>query len=212
MGIVRWKRALALVTMAEIFGSLPVLAVPLRVEAAPESVGGCESVAANVVRWRPSDGAPASFVAESFLAKGYENALVLLGADASGFWTAETTVPSDACDDCDILHLVHTSFGGERKSYVVAEKQKLVALDAAARLARVKRGLFALAAGPWHVSELSQDYRLSFPDNDEGLLRRYTGWFAEVRVGGKPGLRFGVESKSFMCWCSDAWRGYALRR
>jgi hypothetical protein len=211
MGTVRAKRALALVTMVGIFGSLPVSAVPLRVEAVPESVGGCESMSADVVRWRPGDGPAASFVAERFVAQEYGNVLVLLGGDTSGFWTAETNVPSDACDDCDVLRLVHTSFAGERKSYVVAEKQKLVELDGPARIAHVKKSLFALAAGPWHGSALSQDYHLSFPQNDEGLLRRYTGWFAEVRVAGKPGLRFGVESKSFMCWCSNSWRGYALR-
>ena len=71
--------------------------------------------------------------------------------------------------------------------------------------------LFALAAGPWHVDELSQGYRLSLPQNDDGLLRRYTGWFAEVRIAGKPGLRFGIVSKSFMCWCDDSWHAYALR-
>src|SRR5262245_58474701 len=135
MGIIDAKRALALASTMWIFGASPVSAVPLRVEAESPSFGGCESVAADVVRWRPSDGAPASFIAERFVAEEYGNVLILLGRDASGFWTAEVNSGSDACDDCGVLRLVHTSFAGERKSYVVADKQKLGELDAGARLA-----------------------------------------------------------------------------
>jgi hypothetical protein len=73
MGLVRVTRALRLVTLVGIFGSSPVSAVPFRVEAPSTSVGGCESVAADVVRWRPSDGPLVAFLAERFLTQEYGN-------------------------------------------------------------------------------------------------------------------------------------------
>ena len=194
--------------------SVPAAATPLWVDGEPTDFGGCNLVRAEVTRWSPSDGPPVAFIAERFLQNAGGNALILLGADAQGFWSAEMRSESDACDECDVLHLVHTSFAGKRQSYLVTEAMKLAELELSpdARRARVKQALFRLAAGPWQVSKLSQQYRLTLPRHDgEGRLARYTGWFAEARVARQPGLRFGVHERNVMCWCMPSWRGYALR-
>ena len=190
----------------------PAGAAPLWVDGEPESLGGCNLVRAQVERWSPAQGPPAAFLAQRFLDNGGESTLVVLGLDPAGVWTAELGAPSDACDDCDQLALVHTSFAGKRKRHLVADATHLSELEPEARRARVKQALFRLAAGPWRVSELSQRYRLTLPRHDaEGRLERYTGWFAEVAAPDRPALRFGVRSESQMCWCFPSWRGYALR-
>ena len=197
-----------------ILRSPPAAAMSLWVDGEPTSLGGCNLVSADVVRWTPSKGPPAAFIADRFLENRGRNSLIVLGVDATGVWTAEMHTITDACDDCDVLHLVHTSFGGKRNSYLVAESMKLAELEPAPerRLARVKQALFRLAAGPWNVQALSQQYRFSLPKHDtKGRLERYTGWFADVRVDRNPGLRFGVRSVSQMCWCSPSWRGYVLK-
>jgi hypothetical protein len=205
----RWRAAFFLLAVAT--ASPTATATALRVEGEPTSVGGCNLVRGDVVRWNRGGGPPAAFIAERFVA-GSGNELIALGADAAGFWTAETAVPSDGCDDCRVLKLVHTTFAGKRKSYVVADAATLGELEANERRARVKGSLFKLAAGPWNVRELSQRYRLRLVKHDgEGRIHRYTGWFADVRVPGQPGLRYGIRSESFMCWCSDAWLAYPLR-
>lgn len=192
-------------------GSVTASATPLWVDAEPESVAGCSSVSADVIRWKPSDGAPAAFIADRFL-DGEGNRLVILGADAGGIWTAETR-SDDACgDECATLDLVHTSYSGARKTQRVADAQALRELSVEERTARIKQKLFGLASSPWKAPEWTQAYTLSFPRySPEGQIERYTGWFAEVKVAGKPGMRFGVVSRSFMCWCSDQWNGYPLR-
>jgi hypothetical protein len=187
-------------------------AIPLWVDGEPTSLGGCNLVSADVMRWMPSKGPPAAFIADRFLENRGRSSLIVLGVDATGVWTAEMHTITDACDDCDVLHLVHTSFRGKRNSHLVAESVELAELEPEQRRARVKQALFRLAAGPWNVPALSQQYRLSLPKHDaEGRLERYTGWFADVRVDRNPGLRFGVRSVSQMCWCSPSWRGYVLK-
>jgi hypothetical protein len=187
-------------------------AMSLWVDGEPTSLGGCNLVSAEVMRWTPSKGPPAAFIADRFLENRGRSSLIVLGVNATGVWTAEMHTITDACDDCDVLHLVHTSFGGKRNSYLVAESMELAELAPEQRLTRVKQALFRLAAGPWNVPALSQQYRLSLPKHDaEGRLEHYTGWFVDVRVDRNPGLRFGVRSVSQMCWCSPSWRGYALK-
>ena len=200
-----------LVLLAVATGSTLASATELRVEEQPMSVGGCNLVSGEVVRWKPSEGPPAAFIAERFVA-GSGNLLITLGADGDGFWTAETAAASDACHDCNVLRLVHSTFAGQRKHYVVADAVKLGELGPDERRARVKQRLFELASGPWNVRELSQRYRLGLVKRDDyGRIIRYTGWFAEVRAPGQPAMRFGIRSESFMCWCSDRWTAYPLR-
>src|SRR5262245_51901349 len=113
----------ALFFLAAGMSSTAASATALEVQGAPTSLGGCNLVGGEVLRWRPSDGPPAAFIAERFVA-GHGNRLIVLGADTDGFWTAEIAVTSDACDDCEDLRLVHTSFAGERKVHAVADKMK----------------------------------------------------------------------------------------
>ncbi len=204
-------RRAALSFLAAAIATSAASATALRVDGEPTSPGGCNLVAGDILRWKPSEGPPATFIAERFVTGG-GNALIALGADAAGVWTAEMAIPSDGCDDCSVLRLVHTAFTGQRKSYLVAEAAKFEELGPSERRARVKQRLFELANGPWKVRDLSQRYRLRLVSHDrQGMVQRYTGWFAEMRVSDKPGLRFGVRSESFMCWCSDSWTAYPLR-
>lgn len=189
----------------------PAGAAPLWVDGEPEGIGGCNLVRAEVERWSPAQGPPAAFLAQRFLDNGGQSRLVVLGLDRTGVWTAELGAPSDACDDCDRLALVHTSFSGKRSRHLVADASQLNELEREARRARVKQVLFKLAAGPWQVSELSQRYRLTLPRHDvEGRLERYTGWLAQVEVPERSTLRYGVRNESQMCWCFPSWHGYAL--
>jgi hypothetical protein len=202
--------SLPLTILAIALAGTPVSATRLEMPEDPESFG-CRTGGALVIRWTPADGPPAAFLAKHFV-EGGGNTLITLGADATGIWTAETD-SDDACgDDCSELYLVHTGFDGKRQPHLVASASGMHDVAPEARFLAAKQALFALAAGPWKVAETTQDYRLVLPKRSaEGVLERYTGWFAEVRVAGKPGVRFGLATESMNCWCFDHWRAYPLR-
>jgi hypothetical protein len=169
----------------------------------------CSSFSADILQWTPADGPAATFIADAFERSG-ASLWVGLGYDASGFWSAESAAASDACDDCNYLDLVHTSFTGTRTVYAVVDS---VTTPATSLRQALKTRLFGLAASRWPVARLSHDYKLRLPKRDpEGRIEKFSGWMAEVSKRGGFLLRFGQTSTSSMCWCSDDWNGYALAK
>lgn len=166
-------------------------------------------------QWTPADGPAAAFVANAALdQKG--TLFIALGFDDKGFWSVEDEQGWDGCDhDCNALYLVHTSFKGVRTPHLLdspgsggEEREKDLR---ATKRKNIKRNLFALAKGPWKVSELKHDYKLRTPAVDsDGNILKFTGWFAQVKQDKQPALRFALVNESHMCWCRASWRGYTL--
>src|SRR6478609_4434230 len=69
--------------------------------------------------WPSSSGPPARFVADTFVRGGDGGQWIGLGHTDEGFWSAEAHSPNDACDTCERLDLVVTTFGGKRRSFPV---------------------------------------------------------------------------------------------
>jgi hypothetical protein len=187
-------------------------AVSLTGTLAREEGGNCALKHAEVLKWTPADGPPASFIADAFLDHG-GSLWMALGYDESGFWSAEGYW-NDASDEGGGLVLVHTSFSGKRRSspvaaYDLAQKHP----DRAELRKAIKARLFTLAAGTWNVEKLSHDYKLKLPKHDaEGRIETFTGWMAEVSRPGGFVLRFAPTASTFMCWCDYSWTGYALAK
>jgi hypothetical protein len=173
-------------------------------------VVGCVSFEADVRRWTPAEGPLASYVADAYLHR--QGALfVAIGYDAKGFWSAESDSGNDGFNDASSLWLRHTTFAGERKSYKLHQANDEPEEARAALRAPIKQKIFAVAKGPLDLTALRHDYRMRMPaHDDDGFIKPFSGWFAEVQHKDGSLLRFGQVARSYMCFCDDHWRGYAL--
>lgn len=202
----RWFGALCAATLLV----HPAEAVPLSVGAAPEGVGGCNVIETEVLRWTPRRGPPATYIVERYLQRP-ANLLVVVGVDGTGVWTAEVDAGSDACA-CSELFLVHTAFDGKRVRHAVGVGEELAA--SGSRLPSDRAGMlrliFALRSVPW--GQLRHEYSVTYPPrNADGSLKRYTGWFVQIRVRNHAPVRYGVLSEPQNCWCFQRWRGYPVK-
>ncbi|NUP05787.1 MAG: hypothetical protein HOW73_06980 [Polyangiaceae bacterium] len=177
---------------------------------------GCGSAYADIERWTPAEGPAAAYIADAFMQHG-GSLWMALGYDDTGFWSAEGYA-ADACDDCDQLDLVHTTFSGTRTSFSVLtselrDKSRSADDPAATLRAGIKQRLFSLAAKTWPVTKLSHDYKLELPKHDaDGKIEKFTGWMAEVKKKDGFLLRFGPVGHPHMCWCDQSFTGYTLAK
>jgi hypothetical protein len=197
--------------MAAALVSLSLLAAS-HAEAEPlrfDGTANCEQPETEVLHWTPSKGPAAQFVADAFVK--YGNVWIGLGADATGYWSAET-IDNDACDphDCSFLQLVHTSFEGKRTVHLIGRHDSM-------DQATVKKKLFAVAAKSWPVASLTHGEKLRLAAHaTDGAMAKLPGWWVEVTVPRptvKKGtiLRYGLAGKAEMsCACSYEWQAWKV--
>jgi hypothetical protein len=174
------------------------------------SEGSCSEVSAEVLRWTPSEGSLANYLADAFGRN--DDMFVALGYDAKGFWSAEADIGSDACEgQCTTMRLVRTSFDGkERRSFLVGRSAHDEPGTPAERRKKLKARIFSVVRSDLDLAALEQDYTFQLPKHDaEGKIEKFTGWFAQVKRRDAR-LRFALVNESQMCWCFPSWSGYAL--
>ncbi|MFO0611312.1 MAG: hypothetical protein U0414_01900 [Polyangiaceae bacterium] len=208
------KLAAGLVAAAVVFSATGSAYAELVVARDQEhaTIETCPSTGAYVERWNPATALPVNFIADQYMGKG-GGLFVGLGYDDGGFWSARSN-SMDACDACDPLDLVYTTWSGAETTYaIVTKKERSDLADDPAATRKLLRGrLFALAKSTWPVEKLSQDYTLTTPKHDsEGNIENFTGWFAGVKVGTHE-VRFAQLAENVMCWCFGHWKGYALAK
>lgn len=176
------------------------------------TIATCPYAGADVVKWDATKDLPANFIADQYVPI-YGGLFIGLGYDDDGFWSARSD-SEDACDLCNSLELVHTTWAGVETTYeVVSSRERSdLAQDPKATRELVKQRLFALAKSTWPVEKLHRDYELTTPPHDaDGKIEKFTGWFANVQAGSHQ-LRFAQVADSVMCWCMGRWKGYALAK
>jgi hypothetical protein len=168
-------------------------------------------VSAEVLRWTPSEGSLANYLADRFARN--DDMFIALGYDAKGFWSAEADIGSDACEGaCTTMSLVHTSFDGkERRSFLVGRSEHDEPGTPAERRKKLKARIFRVVASDLDLGALEQDYSFQLPKHDAaGKIEKFSGWLAQVQKRDRALLRFKLVNESQMCWCFPSWSAYTL--